>query len=57
MAEIIKLDEFRQPRKARKPKSKSGLKPKKFGKGHKGPQMVCIQDRHACDTDRRRTDA
>jgi 8-oxo-dGTP pyrophosphatase MutT (NUDIX family) len=36
MAEIIKLDEFREPRKARKPKSKSGLKPKKLGKGQKG---------------------
>jgi 8-oxo-dGTP pyrophosphatase MutT (NUDIX family) len=35
-AEIIKLDEFRQPRKASKPKSKSGLKPKKLGKSRKG---------------------
>ena len=36
MAEIIKLDEFWQLRKARKSKSKSGLKSKNFGKGQKG---------------------
>jgi 8-oxo-dGTP pyrophosphatase MutT (NUDIX family) len=36
MAEIIKLDEFRQPRKASKPKSKCGLKSKKLGKSRKG---------------------
>jgi 8-oxo-dGTP pyrophosphatase MutT (NUDIX family) len=35
MAEIIKLDEMRQPGKARKLKSK-GLKPKKLGKSRKG---------------------
>lgn len=36
MAEIIKLDEFRQPRKPSQPKSKSGLKSKKLGKSRKG---------------------
>jgi 8-oxo-dGTP pyrophosphatase MutT (NUDIX family) len=36
MAEIVKLAKFRKSRKPRKPKSKSGLKPKKFGKGHNG---------------------
>ena len=36
MAEIIKLDEFRQPRKPSKPKTKSGLKSKKLGKSRKG---------------------
>src|ERR1700733_5856509 len=36
MTEIIKLDEFRQSRKAGKPKSKSGLKSKKLGKSRKG---------------------
>jgi 8-oxo-dGTP pyrophosphatase MutT (NUDIX family) len=36
MAEIVKLDEFWHPRKARKIKSKTGLKPKRFRKGHKG---------------------
>jgi hypothetical protein len=34
-AEIIKLDEIRRPRKPRKSKAKSALKPKKFGKGNK----------------------
>jgi 8-oxo-dGTP pyrophosphatase MutT (NUDIX family) len=33
MAELMKLNEFRQPRKARRPKS--GLKPKKLGKSRK----------------------
>jgi hypothetical protein len=36
MAEIVRLDEVRQSRKARKTKSKSGLKPKKLGKSRKG---------------------
>lgn len=36
MAEIIKLGEFRQARRARKLKPKSGLKPKKLGKSRKG---------------------
>lgn len=36
MAEIIKLDDARQSRKARKPKSKSGLDAKKLGKSRKG---------------------
>jgi len=36
MAEIIKLDEVRQSRKARTPKSKSDLKSKKLGKRQKG---------------------
>lgn len=36
MAEIIKLDEFRQAGRARKLKPKSGLKPKKLGKSRKG---------------------
>jgi len=36
MAEIVKLDDVRRSRKARKPKSKSGLKPRKLGKGRKG---------------------
>jgi 8-oxo-dGTP pyrophosphatase MutT (NUDIX family) len=36
MAEIIKLDEFRQAPRARKLKSKSRLKPKKLGKSRKG---------------------
>jgi 8-oxo-dGTP pyrophosphatase MutT (NUDIX family) len=36
MAEIIKLDEVRKSTKARKPKSKSDLKSKKFGKRQKG---------------------
>jgi 8-oxo-dGTP pyrophosphatase MutT (NUDIX family) len=36
MAEIIELDAVRQPRKAKKLKSKSGLKPKKLGKSRTG---------------------
>jgi 8-oxo-dGTP pyrophosphatase MutT (NUDIX family) len=36
MAEIIKLDRDGQSRRASKPKPKSGLKPKKIGKGHSG---------------------
>jgi len=36
MADIIELSEFRRTRKAKKPKSKSGLKAKKLGKDKKG---------------------
>jgi 8-oxo-dGTP pyrophosphatase MutT (NUDIX family) len=36
MADIIQLDEFRQARRARKLKPKSGLKSKKLGKSRKG---------------------
>jgi hypothetical protein len=35
-AEIIKLDKFRKSRKPRRTKTKSALKPKRFGKGHNG---------------------
>jgi 8-oxo-dGTP pyrophosphatase MutT (NUDIX family) len=36
MAKIVELDQLRQSRKARKPKAKSGLKPKNLGKSQRG---------------------
>jgi 8-oxo-dGTP pyrophosphatase MutT (NUDIX family) len=43
MAEIIKLDEVRKSRKARKPKSKTGLKSKKLGKRQKGVKWASFK--------------